>query len=159
MVSGMINGFALTLVVVLGLLILLFRSFRWAILALVPVLWTIAVVYASLAVLGKDIDMPVAVLSTMVLGIGVDFAIHFVERFREARADGGSIRDAIDHLSHEPARALTRNAAVIAIGFTPLLFSSLTPYVIVGLLLASIIVLSWLVTVIVLPAAVAFGRD
>lgn len=159
MVSGMINGFALTLAVVLGLLVLLFRSFKWAILALVPVLWTIAVVYASLAVLGKDIDMPVAVLSTMVLGIGVDFAIHFVERFREARADGGSIGEAIDHLSREPARALTRNAAVIAIGFTPLLFSSLTPYVIVGLLLASIIVLSWLVTVLVLPAAVAFGSD
>jgi predicted RND superfamily exporter protein len=39
-------------------------------------------------------------------------------------------------------------------GFLPLLFSSLTPYVIVGLFLASIIVLSWLATVVVLPALV-----
>ncbi len=154
MVSGMISGFAVTLVVVLGLLVLLFRSIRWAVLALAPVLWTIAVVYAALAVIGKDIDMPVAVLSTMVLGIGVDFAIHFVERFREALADGYDTHGAVAHFAAEPARALTRNAAVIAIGFTPLLFSSLTPYVIVGLLLASIIVLSWFVTLVVLPAAV-----
>ena len=48
-----------------------------------------------------------------------------------------------------------RNAAVVAIGFLPLLFSSLTPYVIVGLFLAAIIVLSWLSTVIALPALVA----
>ncbi|MEL6890865.1 MAG: MMPL family transporter, partial [Actinomycetota bacterium] len=152
MVSGMIAGFAVTLGIVFVLLVLLFRSFRWAALALAPVLWTIVVVYGGIAVLGRDIDMPVAVLSTMVLGIGVDFAIHFVERFRQARHDGYDTRGAIAHFSGEPARALTRNAAVIAIGFTPLLLSSLTPYVIVGLLLASIIVLSWLATMLLLPA-------
>ncbi len=56
--------------------------------------------------------------------------------------------------AEEPARALTRNAAVIAVGFLPLLFSSLTPYVIVGLFLATIIVLSWLATMVALPALV-----
>ncbi|MCP4959490.1 MAG: hypothetical protein GY925_09510, partial [Actinomycetia bacterium] len=56
--------------------------------------------------------------------------------------------------AEEPARALTRNAAVIAIGFLPLLGSSLTPYVVVGLFLATIIVLSWLATMVALPALV-----
>jgi hypothetical protein len=36
----------------------------------------------------------------------------------------------------------------------PLLLSSLTPYVIVGLFLAAIIMLSWLATVVTLPALV-----
>ena len=92
------------------------------------------------------------------LGIGVDFAIHFVERFRELRADLGSSRLAIEAFAEEPARALSRNAAVVAVGFLPLLFSSLTPYVIVGVFLASIIVLSWLATVIALPALVGGRR-
>ena len=99
--------------------------------------------------------MPIAVLSTLVLGIGVDFAIHFVERFRELRDDLGDSGLAIAAFAEEPARALSRNAAVIAVGFMPLLLSSLTPYVIVGLFLASIIVLSWLATVVALPAVVA----
>ena len=154
MVSGMLVGFIVTLVVVFLLLSLLFRSVVWAAIGISPVLWTILVVYGLIGFIGKDYDMPIAVLSTLVLGIGVEFAIHFVERFRELNEDLGDPRAAIEAFGEEPARALTRNAAVIAVGFTPLLFSSLTPYVIVGLFLAGIIVLSWLATVVALPAVV-----
>ncbi len=155
MVSGMLVGFAVTLAIITVLLSVLFRSLRWALLAMIPVVWTIVVVYGVIAAIGKDVDMPIAVLSTLVLGIGVDFAIHFVERFRELRAELGDARAAIGVFAGEPARALTRNAAVISIGFLPLLFSSLTPYVIVGLFLAGIIVLGWLATVVLLPATVS----
>ena len=158
MVEGMLTGFLVTLAIVLILLGILFRSVVWALVGIAPVLWTIVIVYGTIGLIGKDYDMPIAVLSTLVLGIGVDFAIHFVERFRELRADLGSASAAIEAFAEEPARALTRNAAVIAVGFLPLLFSSLTPYVIVGVFLASIIVLSWLATVIALPALVVGRR-
>ena len=153
MVSGMLVGFATTLAVIFALLLGLFRSLKWALLALAPVLGTVVVVYGLMAYIGRDMDMPVAVLSTMVLGIGVDFAIHFVERFRGLRARTGSTDAALAGFYGEPATAMTRNAVVIAVGFSPLLFSSLVPYVVVGVLLASIILLSWLASLIVLPAA------
>jgi predicted RND superfamily exporter protein len=159
MVSGMLLGFATTLGVIFVLLILLFRSFRWAVLAIMPVLGRVVVVYGTLALLGRDMDMPIAVLSTMVLGIGVDFAIHFVERFRELRDLLGSTSAALTAFYREPARAMTRNAVVIAVGFAPLLLSSLVPYVVVGALLATIILLSWLASIIVLPAVASFTRD
>jgi predicted RND superfamily exporter protein len=158
MVEGMLVGFLVTLAIVLVLLAILFRSIVWALVGIAPVLWTITIVYGTIGLIGKDYDMPIAVLSTLVLGIGVDFAIHFVERFRELRADLGSSSAAIEAFAEEPARALTRNAAVIAVGFLPLLFSSLTPYVIVGIFLGSIIVLSWLATVVALPALVVSRR-
>ena len=158
MVEGMLTGFLVTLAIVLVLLGILFRSVVWALVGIAPVLWTIMIVYGTIGLIGKDYDMPIAVLSTLVLGIGVDFAIHFVERFRELRADLGSTSAAIEAFAEEPARALTRNAAVIAVGFLPLLFSSLTPYVIVGIFLGSIIVLSWLATVVALPALVVGRR-
>jgi predicted RND superfamily exporter protein len=53
---------------------------------------------------------------------------------------------------------LTRNALIIAIGFTPLFLSSLVPYVVVGAFLAAIIVLSWLVTIVGLPAVTSSVR-
>ena len=70
-------------------------SLRWALLAIMPVAWTVLIVYAVLGYAGKDYDMPIAVLSTLVLGIGVDFAIHFVQRFRQMLADTGSARAAL----------------------------------------------------------------
>lgn len=151
MVSGMLVAFLSTLGVILVLMVLLFRSIGWALLAVAPVLWTVLVVYGVLGAVGKDYDMPIAVLSTMVLGIGVDFAIHYVERFRLLRADRPNA-EAQRAFFEEPARALTRNALIIAIGFTPLFLSSLVPYVVVGAFLAAIIMLSWLVTIVGLPA-------
>ena len=155
MVSGMVVGFATTLVVIAMLLTVLFRSVRWALLAMLPILWTILIVYGALAVLGRDLDMPVAVLSTLSLGIGIDFAIHFIARFRARLANGVDRRTALSDFYAEPARAVTRNAVVIGVGFMPLLLSSLVPYTVVGALLASIIALSWFATLAILPAIVA----
>ncbi|MBX2803207.1 MAG: MMPL family transporter [Myxococcales bacterium] len=155
MVSGMLRAFATTLGVVLLLMGLLFRSVPWALTSVTPVLWTVGVVYGALGLGGKPYDMPIAVLSTLVLGIGVDFAIHFVERFRHLLAELGDPAAALRAFFEEPARALTRNALVIAVGFTPLLFASLVPYRVVGALLASIIALGWLATLVLLPAMVA----
>ncbi len=158
MVSGMLVGFTTTLVIITLLLVALFRSIKWALIGIAPVLWTILVVYGVIGLIGKDFDMPIAVLSTLVLGIGVDFAIHFVERFRHLLHEFGDRREALAAFAEEPARALSRNAAVVAVGFMPLLLSSLTPYVIVGFFLSSIIVLGWLGTVVILPAVVVGAK-
>ncbi len=48
--------------------------------------------------------------------------------------------------------------AIIAIGFVPLFFASLVPYIVVGVLLASIMLLSWLTTLILLTALIAVGE-
>lgn len=154
MVNGMMFGFATTLVAIFALLVALFRSVRWAVVAMTPVVWTVLIVYGVMSELDRDFDMPIAVLSTMVLGIGVDFAIHFVVRYRHLLAEFGSSGPALLAFFGEPARALTRNAVVIAVGFSPLLVSALVPYVIVGALLASIVGLSWLATITVLPPLV-----
>ena len=98
--------------------------------------------------------MPMAVLSTLVLGIAIDFAIHFIARYRELRASADTASAALEAFFEEPARALTRNAIIIAVGFTPMIFASLVPYIIVGILLAAIMVLSWLATILVLPGLV-----
>jgi hydrophobe/amphiphile efflux-3 (HAE3) family protein len=154
MVSGMLKAFLSTFAVVLVLMLLLFRSPRWALLAMVPMSVTILLVYGTIGFVGKDYDMPLAVLSTLVLGIGVDFAIHFIQRYRELLEETGTSRRALQRFFEEPARALTRNALIIAIGFVPLFFASLVPYIVVGALLASIMLLSWLATLFLLPAVI-----
>jgi hypothetical protein len=160
MVSGMIWAFMATFGVVLILMVALFRSLRWAILAMLPMSATILFVYGVVGFSGRDYDMPLAVLSTLVLGIGVDFAIHFIQRYRELVKGTPSGRGvALTRMFEEPARALTRNALIIAIGFVPMVFSALVPYIVVGALLASIMLLSWLSSLLLLPAVIAlFGK-
>ncbi len=113
-------------------------------------------VYGTVGLVGKDYDMPLAVLSTLVLGIGVDFAIHFVQRYRDLANKLGDSRKALEAFFDEPARALTRNALIIAIGFVPMFFATLMPYIYVGVHLASVMLLSWLATLLLLPALITF---
>jgi predicted RND superfamily exporter protein len=98
--------------------------------------------------------MPAAVLSALTLGLSVDFAIHFLQRARELQQHSGSWAEAIRQLFKEPAMAISRNAIVISVGFTPLLVAPLVPYRTVGFFLATIMAVSWLATLLLLAAMV-----
>ena len=152
MVSGMRDSFFGSFVIVFLMMTLLFRSPSWGILAMVPLTFTIAFIYGVIGFIGKDYDMPVAVLSSLTLGLAVDFAIHFLERCRMTYKKLGSWKETVAEMFEEPARAITRNAIVIAIGFTPLLAAPLVPYQTVGIFLATIMFCSGLATMLILPA-------
>jgi len=46
---------------------------------MIPLTVTITLIYGIIGLVGKDYDMPVAVLSSLTLGLSVDFAIHFLQ--------------------------------------------------------------------------------
>ena len=152
MVSGMIDSLLSSFVIVFIMMMLLFRSVKYGILAMLPLTFTITMIYGLVGWFGKAYDMPIAVLSALTLGLSIDFAIHFIQRVRELEAEKQSLRVALSAMFQEPSRAIARNAIVIAIGFTPLLLSPLMPYITVGFFLASIMILSALVTLVLLPA-------
>ena len=106
----------------------------------------------GLAYLPEYGDLDQAVLSALTLGLSVDFAIHFLERAREEQRRTGSWKEAIRQMFKEPAMAISRNAITISIGFTPLLVAPLVPYRTVGFFLATIMAVSWLATLFILPA-------
>ena len=66
----------------------------------------------------------------------------------------GSWDAAIKEMFEEPGRAITRNVILIAIGFTPLLAAPLVPYITVGVFLASIMAISGVGTLIILPSLI-----
>lgn len=158
MVSGMLDSLLSAFVIVLIMMIALFRSFTFGLLAMLPLTLTIAFIYGLIGLVGKDYDMPIAVLSALTLGLSVDFAIHFIERARSLYAETGDLNATLEAMSGEPATAITRNALVIALGFTPLLFAPLVPYITVGVFLASIMAVSALVTLLVLPSVMLITR-
>ncbi len=160
MVEGMLDSLISAFVVVFIMMVLLFRSVSFGVLAMLPLSLTIAFIYGLIGWVGKDYDMPIAVLSSLTLGLSVDFAIHFIERTRATFKQTGNWKDTLVVMFDEPARAISRNAIVIAIGFTPLLFAPLVPYITVGVFLASIMAISAIVTLIMLPAVMtAFSRQ
>jgi len=158
MVNGMVNALLGSFVIVFIMMLILFRSFWFALLSMLPLSVTIAFIYGLIGLVGKDYDMPVAVLSSLTLGLSVDFAIHFLQRSRDLHKQTGDWKETVRQMFNEPARAISRNAIVIAIGFLPLLASPLVPYNTVGFFLAAIMAVSCGVTLLLLPAVMNMFR-
>ena len=154
MVWGMLQSFLVSFVIVFIMMAILFRSALWGLICMVPLTITIGAIYGIIGLVGKDYDMPVAVLSALTLGMAVDFAIHFLEGARVAYAQSGSWAKAGPEMFGEPARAISRNVLVIAIGFLPLLAAPLVPYKTVGIFVCAIMGLSGVVTLLILPAMI-----
>jgi len=152
MVAGMGKSLVGAFVVVFLMMVLLFRSLLFGLLAMLPLTFTIVFIYGLIGWVGKDYDMPIAVLSALTLGLSVDFAIHFLQRARDIYAENKDFSLTMKMMREEPAAAISKNAVVIAVGFTPLLFAPLMPYVTVGFFLATIMAVSALVTLLMLPA-------
>lgn len=154
---GMLYGFILSCVLVLVLMALCFRSLRWGLVAALPLLFSILVIYGVVGFVGKDFDMPISVLSTLSLGLATDFAIHFIGRFRQRRAElGGNppLDEVLTWTVARPGKGIVRNAVLFALGFSVMVFAALTPYITVGLFMAAIMLLSALTTLLYLPALI-----
>ncbi len=163
----MVKGFILALIAVFTILAFDFRSVKWAIVGYTPLLFTVLILYGVVGFVGKDFDMPISVLSCLSLGMAVDFAIHFVSRFRQRLKEttppftspltkGGQrgITDALLWTAARPGKGIVRNAMLFAASFAVMIFAPLTPYITVGAFIVSMMLLSAIMTLIYLPALI-----
>ena len=152
MVDGMRSSLLSAYIAVLIMMMFLFRSIRWGFMSMLPLTITIMAIYGFIGYIGKPYDMPVAVLSALTLGLSVDFAIHFIQRLRDIHRKSPSFKDSFHEIFEGAGRAISRNVLVIAVGFIPMLFSTLVPYITVGAFFLAIMAVSGLVTMLLLPA-------
>jgi RND superfamily putative drug exporter len=131
-------------------LILLLIAFGSVVAAMLPLgvgLLAISMTMGAAALLANHLHLSILVenLATMLgLGLGIDYALLMVSRFREALADGHDANDAAAIAAHQAGRTLVISAATVAIGFAALLtvpISELSSIGVAGLLVASMSVL------------------
>jgi hypothetical protein len=155
MVKGMLRNFGGSFIIVLFMMIFLFRSPVRGLISMIPLTVTILFIYSLLGFVGKNYDMPVAVLSALTLGLSVDFAIHFLQRAREIHSGEQDWPRTAARMFGGPGRAILRNALIISIGFLPLLAAPLVPYKTVGVFMFLIMVASSIATIVILPAMIS----
>ncbi|HEB02631.1 MAG TPA: RND transporter, partial [Nitrospirae bacterium] len=159
MVTGMLKATVGSWWVIFVLLIVQFRSFWWAAVGMLPLGFSVLFTYGLIGFAGKEYDMPIAVCSTLALGIGVDFSIHFIQRFRDRFKETGDLEATMQWaMGGEPALAIFRNAVTVGIGFTPMVLATLLPYVTVGLFFGSLAFFAGITTLVFLPALIGTFR-
>jgi predicted RND superfamily exporter protein len=104
------------------MLFLAYRRWRQTFVSIVPIALTVATLLGFLAVSGIQLNLLTAVASSIVIGVGIDYSIHYVAAIDLARREGpGYVYRAIDRAG----KPIVANALGIAIGLSALVFSPL----------------------------------
>ena len=115
-----VRSLAAAFVMVVLMLAIAYRRVRETLVSLLPLVLTIATLLGFLAASGTHLTMVSATISAIVLGVGIDYAIHFIAALDHARPEGpGWVMRAID----KAGRPIVANALGIAIGMTALWLS------------------------------------
>ena len=148
--QGQIASLLLSLVIVVILISAMFRNIRVGLIGSVPIVITSAVNFGLMGLTGIALSTTTALISSIAIGIGIDYAIHFIERYKEYSASSGDKALASRFTMHQTGRAILFNAAVVIAGFLVLLFSAFPPNRELGSLVALNMFVSFLGTVTIM---------
>ncbi len=149
--NSQIKTLGAVLLVLMGMFLILFRSFRISLIAIFPNLLSVGVVLGFMGWAGIPLDLMTITIAAISVGIAVDDTIHYIHRFKkEFTKDGNYI--ASMHRSHESiGYAMYYTSITIIIGFSILVLSNFTPGVYFGLLTGLAMVIALIASLTLLP--------
>jgi len=125
--EGQIKSLVLSFFIVLILLALMFKSFKIGLIGTIPIMITAVISFGVLGWLNIPLETTTALISSIAIGIGIDYAVHFIDRYKiNALATGDKELTIIETMAHS-GRAISFNAIVVIAGFLVLLVSEFLP--------------------------------
>jgi predicted RND superfamily exporter protein len=158
LVPTLVESFALTAASIFSMFVLVFRSGAARVMAMVPSLFAILVMFLLMRLFGVSLNVATILIATTVLGATENDQVHFFYHFQEKRREA-STQEALRHAIRVAGSAIVFATLVNAGGFLALALSDLPPMRQFGSLTASAFVLSMLADFTALPAAlwIVFG--
>lgn len=121
-------------------------------LCIVPLVLTIVTEFGLMAYLNLPLDMSTMMIGSIAIGIGIDYAIHFVERYRLEFTHDKDARRALEHTFTHTGAGISYNALALTLGFGVLWISTFKGLNTFGSLVALTMVVSALSAFTVIPA-------
>jgi len=151
-IRNQLRSLAVALVVILLIMSVAFRSVVSALKGLVPALVMLSVSVGIMGAAKIPLDPTTSMIAAIALGIGVDYAIHFLWR-RRRRGESLEVTTA------QVGPSIASNAIQVACGFAVLALSDMIPMQRFGLLVAMTMVLAASATFLMLPGLRAEGAE
>ena len=113
----------LALVLIIVLFSLIFRSFKIGVLGIMPIVLTIMLNFTIMALLRIGLDSFTAMIASLTIGLGVDYAVHFTSRFQRESEKTSSKLLIVHRTLETTGKAIIINAFAVGIGFAVLLLA------------------------------------
>lgn len=154
LINSQLQSLILSLALIFLVVFLLLRSLPGGLIGLAPILFTLIILFGFMGFSGIPLDVATVLVGGVSIGIGIDYSIHFLTRFRQGLGSGKSRLEVLQETLQTTGRAILINAFTVAGGFLVFLLADLVPLQRFGLLVAITMLSSGCGALILLPAVI-----
>jgi len=157
-VRGQMYSLILSIVLVSLVCMVIFRSVVAGLLSIVPLSASIITVFGLMGYSGIELNIATAMLSSIMIGVGIDYTIHFLYRFRYEIQAGHPAQEAVIRTLTTSGKGIIYNALSVIIGFTVLMVSGFLPIYFFGFLIVFSISACLIGALTIMPALLVIIR-
>jgi hypothetical protein len=154
--SNIVSSQTYSLIFAIGLVLILlaiqFRSFIGGLISILPIILTVLFNFAIMWIFKIPLDAATVMIGSVAVGIGIDYTIHFNNRFHFEIGKKNSVENALETTLQTTGRAIIINALSVMLGFLTLLLGSIVPMQRFGWLIALTMVISATASITFLPS-------
>jgi predicted RND superfamily exporter protein len=152
--NDMMSGLILDLIVVAVIILLLFKSFKMSVIAVIPNLIPLILVGAIMGLTGIELKISTSIVFSIAFGIAVDDTIHFIAKLKHELNKGSSVFYAVKRTYISTGKAIIITTIILIGGFITLLLSTFQGTFYLGLLVSLTLVIAVLTDLLLLPILV-----
>jgi len=158
LLTTQLRSFGIAFAVILLCMILLLRSIRLGLLAIIPNFLPILFTMACMPFFHIALDVGTVMIAGIALGLVVDDSIHFLSRMKLELQDSHTTGQAIEAAMLGTGRPLLFTSVILSFGFAVLTLASFNPVIHFGVLSSIVIFLALIFDLVVLPAIMGFFK-
>jgi len=151
-INGQVSSLVFALITVLILLAVIFRSLKGGLIGSIPLAASIIIQFGVMGLTGVAIDAATALLSSIMIGVGVDFTIQFLWRYKTELTKAETRQEAISETYRTTGRSIVINGMSVMAGFSATFFSGFLSIRFFGYLTLLAIGSCLIYAIIVMPA-------
>lgn len=157
-IKGQVSSLLFAVITVFILLAIIFRSIRGGLTGTIPLAASILILFGFMGITGIALDAATALLSSIMIGVGVDFTIQYMWCFNTELRKGLSYEGATVNAITTIGRSIIINALSVMAGFAALMFSGFTSIRFFGYLVVISIGSCLIGAILIIPAFLMMFR-
>ena len=126
-IRGQIISLGIASIILFSIMALVFRSLIGGVLASLPMLLAVTLIFGLLGNLSIQLKKPTSLLTCILVGVGIDYSVHFLWHLREHLREGDNLNDAISNTMKVSGKGILFNGISVIVGFSVLMFSVFMP--------------------------------
>lgn len=155
---GQLRSLAISLVLVFLVTALVFRSFQAGLYSVFPLAGAVILVFGFMANFGIELNVATSMLTSILIGVGIDYTIHFLWHYRRYVKEGMDGQEAVIQTLTTSGKGIIFNAFSVMVGFIVLTISGFLPIFFFGFVIIFSIGMCLVGALALLPALVIWTK-